>query len=301
MRAGWLGMLLIPMLVGCGTTRMTDTQRAASEMLLVSQAIDNAVAQLDFTTLQGRCVFLDTQYLDGTVDKGYLISSLRQHLLESGALIQEDRLKSTYVVEPRSGAVGTDKHSLLIGSPQVTLPSITPVPITSIPEIALVKKTDQKGVAKIAVFAYNRQTGRALWQSGTVEANSTLKDTWVFGAGPFSRGTIRKETELAGEPLPKVPLVFPFSETKPEDAEAATDVTPATGKKPRSFPNSDTPAPLQPAPFALIGITGPAAVGERPLLPTIPHEPTPPIVPAPPTAGTIQPPPRPLPKVTGGT
>lgn len=300
MRAGWIGLFLCLATTGCGTTRMTDTQRAASEMLLVSQAIDNAVAQLDFTPLQSKAIFLDTQYLDGTVDKGYLISSLRQHLLESGALIQEDRLKSTYVVEPRSGAVGTDKHSLLIGSPQVTLPSITPVPITSIPEIALVKKTDQKGVAKIAVFAYNRQTGRALWQSGTVEANSTLKDTWVFGAGPFSRGSIRKETELAGEPLPKVPLPFPFTESKPEEPDPATDVTQATGKKPRSFPNSDVLPPAQPAPFALIGVIGPAAVGERPLYPTNPPDPTTPVVPSPPTAGTIQPPPGPLPKVIGG-
>lgn len=299
MRAGRIGLFLALVATGCGTTRMTDTQRAASEMLLVSQAIDNAVAQLDFSPLQTKTVFLDTQYLDGTVDKGYLISSLRQHLLASGALIQEDRLKSTYVVEPRSGAIGTDKHSLLIGSPQVTLPSITAVPITSIPEIALVKKTDQKGVAKIAVFAYNRQTGRALWQSGTIEANSTLKDTWVFGAGPFSRGTIRKETELAGEPLPKVPL--PFIDTKSEEKDQATSgVTPTGASHPKAFPNSDVPPPVQPAPFALIGVIGPAAVGERPLYPVNPPDPTLRGVPAPPLTGTIQPPPGPLPKVIGG-
>jgi len=301
MRAVGIGLFLCVAATGCGTTRMTDTQRAASEMLLVSQAIDNAVAQLDFTPLQSKTVFLDTQYLDGTVDKGYLISSLRQHLLESGALIQEDRLKSTYVMEPRSGAVGTDKHSLLIGSPQVTLPSITAVPITSIPEIALVKKTDQKGVAKIAVFAYNRQTGRALWQSGTVEANSTLKDTWIFGAGPFSRGTIRKETELAGEPLPKVPLPS-FIDSRPEEKEPATSggVNQTGASQPRAFPNSDAPPPAQPAPFALLGLIGPAAVGERPLYPVHPPDPTLRVDSPPPTVGTIQPPPGPLPKVIGG-
>ncbi len=302
MRAGLVGILVTLTAAGCGTTRMTDTQRAASEMLLVSQAVDHAIAQLDFTALQNKTVFLDTQYLDGTVDKGYLISSLRQQLLASGALIQEDRTKATYVVEPRSGALGTDKHSLLFGTPAVTLPSITAVPITSIPEIALAKKTDQKGVAKIAVFAYNRQTGRALWQSGLVEANSTLKDTWIFGAGPFSRGTIRKETELAGEPLPKVPLPFPFIEPKKEDAEKDTEeeVSPATAQRPRSFPNSDTLPPMQPAPFAVIGVTGPAAASGRPLIPANPHDPAPATQIADPVAGTIQPPPGPLPKVSGG-
>ena len=36
--------LLLAMLVGCGTTKMTDSPRAATEMLLTSQAIDYAVA-----------------------------------------------------------------------------------------------------------------------------------------------------------------------------------------------------------------------------------------------------------------
>ena len=82
------------------------------------------------------------------------------------------------------------------------------------------KKSDQRGVAKIAVFAYNRITGRAVWQSGTAEATSTVKDTWVFGTGPFSRGTIRKQTELAGEPLPTIPTPFPAA---PKPQIARTD------------------------------------------------------------------------------
>jgi len=204
-------------ILGCGTTRMTDTARAASEMLLVSQAVDRAVDSLDFSELQGKTVFLEVQYLEGTVDKGYLISSLRQHLLAHGALLQEERTKAIYVVEPRSGAVGTDKHSLLVGTPAMSLPAIIPGVPSAIPEIALVKRTDQKGVAKLSVFAYNRTTGRALWQSGPHEANSTLKDTWLFGAGPYSRGTIRREGEFAGESIPKVPQVFRIF---PEEAEA---------------------------------------------------------------------------------
>jgi hypothetical protein len=205
---------------GCGTTRMTDTQRAASEMLLVSQAVDNAVAQIDCSELSGRDVFFDTQYLDGTVDKGYVISSLRQHLLAHGAKLKEDRKSAAIVVEARSGAVGTDRHSLLLGTPQMSVPALVVGQPTQIPEIALVKKTDMKGVAKLAVFAYNRETGQALWQSGLKDAQSTLKDMWVFGAGPFSRGTIRRRTELAGEELPRLPLPFyPNGQGNGSDAE----------------------------------------------------------------------------------
>jgi hypothetical protein len=212
--------LLLGMAAGCGTTRMTDTQRTATEQLLVSKAIDQAVMEVDFSELTGKPVFFDTQYLDGAVDRGYLVSSLRQQLLFRGCLLQEDRNKAAYVVEVRSGGIGTDRHALLVGIPQMNVPAFMPGQPSQIPEIPLAKKTDQEGVAKLAIFAYNRLTGQLVWQSGVVKATSTSKDTWVFGAGPFQQGTIRSGTELAGEPLPRL-----F-----EKEDAPSEATPAVAK-----------------------------------------------------------------------
>jgi hypothetical protein len=192
---------LVLFVLGCGTTRMTDTQRTATEQLLISNAVDRAVEQIDFRPLAGKPVYFDSQYLDGTVDKGYLVSSLRQSLLAHGCLLCEDRTKATYVVEVRSGAVGTDRHSLLVGVPQMTVPTFLPGQPSQIPEIPVAKKTDEQGVAKIALFAYNRVTGRRAWQSGMVEAGSDAKDLWVAGLGPFRKGSIVQGTELAGEDL----------------------------------------------------------------------------------------------------
>jgi hypothetical protein len=211
--------------VGCGTTRMTDTTRAASEMLLVSAAVDNAIAEINCTALKGQSVFLDVQYLDGTVDKGYVISSLRQHLLAHGVKLREDRKESDVIVEARSGAVGTDRSSLLLlGTPSMSIPVVVTGQPSQIPEIALIKKTDMKGVAKIAVFAYERKTGEAVWQSGLMESRSTLKDLWLMGAGPFSSGSIKRRTELAGEELPRLPLPFAPNESDPR---AKGEPTPA--------------------------------------------------------------------------
>src|ERR1700730_11683982 len=111
--AGVLGLA-----VGCGTTRMTDTLRTATEQLLVSNAIDQAVSELDFRELSGKTVYFDPQYLDGVVDRGYLVSSLRQQLLASGCVLQDDRTKARYVVEVPSGGDGTNRHALLVGIPQ---------------------------------------------------------------------------------------------------------------------------------------------------------------------------------------
>jgi hypothetical protein len=229
---------------GCGTTRMTDTQRTATEQLLISNAIDQSVAQLDVRALASRPVFLDVQYLDGAVDRGYLVSSLRQHLLANGCLLQEERAKATYVVEARAGGVGTDRHSLLVGIPQTTVPALVPGQPTQIPEIPIAKKTDQNGVAKIAVFAYNRKTGQPVWQSGMVQSLSTSRDVWVLGTGPFQNGTIRKGTEFAGEPLPlphfpareaaaPQPALVPLTKAAqwPDRAVAGSDGGPKAGSE----------------------------------------------------------------------
>lgn len=209
--------------MGCGTTRMTDTQRTATEQFLISNAIDQAVAQLDFGCMAGTSVFLDTQYLDNAVDRGYLVSSLRQHMLGCGCLIQEDRTKATYVVEARTGGIGTDRHSLLVGVPQMTVPTLLPGQPSNIPEIPFAKKTDQRGLAKIALFAYNRQTGQPLWQSGVIESLSTSKDVWFLGAGPFQKGSLHQGTVFAGEPL-----AFPSFQPKEADEKHKSELVPLT-------------------------------------------------------------------------
>jgi hypothetical protein len=174
--------------------------------LLVSNAIDQSVSQLDFRALAGKPVFFDPQHLAAGPGHGYVVSSLRQQLLACGCLLQESRVAATYVVEVRSGAIGTDQYSVLFGVPQMSVPSVLPGQPSLIPEIPLAKKTDQKGVAKIPVFAYNRRTGRPVWQSGVVQAEGTSKDTWVLGAGPFRRGTLGEATDIAGAQV-SIPLL----------------------------------------------------------------------------------------------
>lgn len=233
-------------------------------MLLVSQAVDQAVGRLDFTPLAGKSVYLDTLNVDkALVDRGYVLSSVRQQLLAAGALLRDEPRDAIYCVELRIGAVGTDRNNVLVGTPAVTLPAMLPGVPTAIPEIALMKKTDQKGIAKIGVYAYNRVTGRSVWQSGVVEEVSTLKDLWVFGAGPYSHGSIRKRTELAGETLPHIPV--PFGPQHPAAGEAEARPGVAVNDL-HTWTNGDSPPPVQPIPAAFLTVVGTAAVADRPLL-----------------------------------
>lgn len=200
--AGCAASLLLA--VGCGTTRTSSTQRTATEQLLVSDAIDRAVGQVNFRALAGQSVYLEDAALTTVVDKQYLSSSLRQHLLASGCILREEREEADFVVECRAGVVGTDSHDLLFGIPAMQVPQLGAfqgVAPAAIPEVAFAKRQEQRGLAKVAVFAYHRNTGMPVWQSGLAVSDSTAKNFWVLGAGPFQKGTIFAGTNFAGAEL----------------------------------------------------------------------------------------------------
>ena len=76
-----------------------------------------------------------------------------------------------------------------------------------LPEISLARKTDDSAAAKIAVFAYHRETRQPVWQSGLSVTRSTAYGRWIFGAGPFQSGSIYDSPQFAGgEILDSSPL-----------------------------------------------------------------------------------------------
>lgn len=198
-------ILLAAASVGCGSTK----SRTATEQLLVSDAIDAAIAQVDFTPLAGQKVFLDREYIKnydplGFVNSDYVVSALRQKIVTSGCLLQEKREDADFIIEGRIGALGTNSHDIIYGLPANNLlntaASVVPgaPPLPAIPEISLARKNDQLGASKLGLFAYHRETKQRVWQSGTAIARSTAKDTWVFGAGPFQSGTVYDGVRFAG-------------------------------------------------------------------------------------------------------
>ena len=195
-----LGLIGSAAMTGCGITRSTDTTRTATEQLLISDAIDRAVQTVNVQSLAGQSVYLDDSRLGDVVDRNYLISTLRQHLLASGCALRAERDQADYIVEARAGAIGTDRNDLLFGVPSMNVPQIFPMqPVAAaIPEVPIAKRRDQRGIAKIAVFAYHRESGRPVWQSGVAHQESSANDVWILGAGPFQRGTIYDGTAFAG-------------------------------------------------------------------------------------------------------
>lgn len=221
---------------GCGTVKTSGTARTATEQLLLTNAWDSALNKVDFRALAGVPVFLDTTNVTA-VDQGWVVSSLRQSMLSQGVLLRQKSEQAQWVVEPRVGAYGTDESNWLLGVSQTTIPqTLVGMPSGTIPEIPLIKKSDQKGVAKLALFAYDRASGKMVWESGTMLAVATAKDVQVFGVGPIRSGSIRDGADLAGiklalpteSPLPSRFRFFKKTKTPPHKPAADPPVPPGS-------------------------------------------------------------------------
>jgi hypothetical protein len=157
-------------LAGCTSIKTTDPARAATEQLLLSTAADKALQSADLAMFAGRKVFLDATYFDA-YDSKYVVGTIRDALGRAGALLQENLTNSDIVIEARSGAFSIDSADSLFGLPAAAVP----VPLAgslSIPEVAFYGSHDQHSFAKIALFAYARQSRAHVYSSGPLDGQS---------------------------------------------------------------------------------------------------------------------------------
>lgn len=201
-----LGVMIFA--AGCGTTR----EYGATQQLVMSDAVDSSVGQLDFRPLTGRKVYLDTSYLrhvkgEAFVNSEYVTSALRQQIVGAGCLIQDAATEADIIIEARIGTLGADDHRVTFGLPENNAVSaaVSLIPgapaISAIPEIAVARREAREAAVKVSAFAYDRNTRAAVWQSGVDRSVATAKDTWVLGVGPFQSGSIREQTKLAGSKI----------------------------------------------------------------------------------------------------
>jgi hypothetical protein len=204
-------------LCGCNVTK----SRLATEQLVVADAVDHAVSQIDFSPLSGRKVFLDKSYLPQTNVPGkpptngsnveYVTSSLRQQLLAYNCQLQDKADDAEIVVEARLGALGADSNEQTYGLPtgvvlNTAASSLTPggSSLPQLPDLSLGRRNHQLGAARLGVFAYDRITREPVWQAGVTTGNSKANDLWVLGIGQFQNGRIYDQVQ-SSTPSPILP------------------------------------------------------------------------------------------------
>ena len=172
---------------GCSTARQSNTARTAREQLLISNAVDQALAKIDFAAFEGSKVFVDDKYLECS-DKGYVVGSIRHRLMINGATISAKAEEADVAIELRSGGVGTDNADSYVGVPSIVLPGML-----TLPEVKLVTRTRQTALAKIGLVAYDTKSQQVLGAGGVSSSQSDDSNLFVLGVGPFQSGTAREE------------------------------------------------------------------------------------------------------------
>jgi|ERR1700722_2332491 len=173
--------LCAAVLSGCSTVKTTDTPRTATEQLLLSTASDHATDNFDLGWIQGKKTFVEDKYFE-SYDKGYVISLIRQHLSQNGALLVKTDDKADVIVEIRSGALAINSSQFLFGLPAFTLPVPLAGPLTT-PEIAFYKNQKQDSIGKFALVAYMRNSGEYLQSAGPVDGYAHFHRYSAFGYG----------------------------------------------------------------------------------------------------------------------
>ncbi len=162
----------------------SDTARTGLEQLLISNAVDQSLAKVDFTPVRGAKVFLKTDYLE-CVDKNYVLLMTRSKLLANNCTLVDKADDAEVVMEIASGGVGTDRTDLQVGSPEIPLGIMG-----SIPKVNVYERKKAMGTAKLAILAMDAKSKQPVINSGFALARSNHQHWTMFGTGPVVSGSV---------------------------------------------------------------------------------------------------------------
>ena len=147
-------------LAACSSARESEPGRTATEQLLFSVAAERAVDQLTLDIPVDAKVFVDPAYVEGT-DSKYLLSTIRNRVLQRGAALVDGKDRADIVLEPRIGAISVDRGQTLVGTPRFDIP-IPAAGDMTFPQLAIFKSDTQQGVIKVAATSYDPKSGKLI-------------------------------------------------------------------------------------------------------------------------------------------
>ena len=170
------------MVAGCTAVRETQPVRTATEQLILSHAVIDAVRQIKADAVAGKKVILDLSYLK-TVDIEFTKGELRNRLLQLGAELVADPDTAEIIVEARSPGLGIDDSKTMIGIPAIPIP-VPSVGIFKTPALPLFKHDKQRGIAGFSLTGIEAATGKHVFSVGPIIGNAVHSDMRFIGL-PF--------------------------------------------------------------------------------------------------------------------
>ena len=177
---------------GCASRLVTNTSRSAIEQMLLSRAVDKALAKLELPELAGKRVNVDFANLKA-YDQEYIKVATRARIAELGATLVAAPADAEFTVEVASGALGIEFKDSVIGLPPLPVPN-SPIPL---PEAALYRTIEQTGIFKLLIFVH--QNGRFV-AANHYYAKADRDESFILWWRYQRRDEIREGWEQAEKP-----------------------------------------------------------------------------------------------------
>jgi hypothetical protein len=175
------GSFLLSGVIGCGTTARITPPRSAWEQILSTEAIDRALAQIEWPDLRGKSVMVSlgapNEGSTSPSDRDYMKRSIQVAVASQGGLVVTELDQAELVLTALVGAMGLDTSGRFLG---VRGTSGGFIPIT-IPELALYKRVRLTGFAKTEIALVDHKTGGVIHRSGPVQGSThRVAKTYFF-------------------------------------------------------------------------------------------------------------------------
>lgn len=154
----------VVLLSGCAATRQTSTPlRTAIEQLLLSQALQRTLPEVNLPLPENSAVFLEAVGLtrDYIPDQEYVRQAIALQLAKQGFRLAQREEEAMYRIKILLQTFGTEQGVVFVGLPQVQSVLLP----FALPEISLYKDLHQTGHVRWALTVFERATGRLISSS----------------------------------------------------------------------------------------------------------------------------------------
>ncbi len=162
---------------GCASTRVSTTSRTAIEQALLTETAREAIGGLHVPPIESKTFAMQTEGFE-TVENHFVVSAMKEKVLEAGGRLALGETAPEIGVEPRVNYAQIDDGVFLIGISSVPIPISKEVTIST-PEIALWKKETQKGRTKFSAWAIDKSDGSLAFSAET-PASVRYYTRWKF-------------------------------------------------------------------------------------------------------------------------
>ncbi len=191
------------LLSACGVSRdASKSPRAATEQLLLSQAVERSLEDVSVPMLKDAAVVMEVAGL--TPDQYYVRDSVAGHLARTqGVRVVDTRSQAKYVVHVMVQALGTELDQSFFGMPQVQ-GGLIPI---ALPELPLYKFIREIGYVRYSMNIYEAATGRLALATPWYTKTAAWRQYTIFIFLTFRTSTLTDPPELSRPPA--VPILTP--------------------------------------------------------------------------------------------